>query len=84
MGRLAGVRRLLPSSGAGPVKKGAGEFAGGGGVESEAARGEQGALILACDGLSGDEADVGVGFHDADKVGSGDGFDRAGGEGLGH
>lgn len=68
---------------AGPVKKGAGKFPGGGSVESEATRGEEGALILACDGQSGDEADVGVGLHDADEVGAGDGFDRAGGEGLG-
>jgi hypothetical protein len=52
-------------------------------MESEATRGEEGALILACDGQSGDEADVGVGFHDADVVGAGDGFDGAGGEGLG-
>jgi len=40
-------------------------------------------LILACDGQSGDEADVGVGLHDADEVGAGDGFDGAGGEGFG-
>ena len=68
---------------AGPVEKGAGEFAGGGGVEGEATRGEEGALIFACDRQSGDEADVGVGFHDADEVGARDGFDGAGGEGLG-
>jgi hypothetical protein len=66
-----------------PVEEGAGEFAGGGGVESEATRGEEGALILACDGQSGDEADVGVGLHDTDEVGARDGFDSAGGEGLG-
>jgi hypothetical protein len=67
----------------GPVEEGAGEFAGGGGVESKAARGEEDALILACNGQSGDEADVGVGLHHAYEVGAGDGFDGAGGEGLG-
>jgi hypothetical protein len=67
---------------AGPIEEGAGEFAGRGGVESETARGEEGALILASDGQGGDEADVGVGFHDADEVGAGDGLDGAGGERL--
>ena len=68
---------------AGPVEEGAGEFSGGGGVKSEATRGEEGTLILTCDGQSRDEADVGVGFHDADEIGARDGFDGAGGEGFG-
>jgi hypothetical protein len=52
-------------------------------MEGEATRGEESALILACDGQGGDAADVGVGSHDADEVGARNGFDGAGGEGLG-
>jgi hypothetical protein len=66
-----------------PVEEGTGELAGGGGVEGEATCGEEGAVVLACDGQGGNAADVGVGFHDADKVGAGDGFDGAGGNGFG-
>ena len=35
-------------------------------------------FVFACDGQSGDETDVGVGFHEADEVGAGNGFDGAG------
>lgn len=66
-----------------PVEQGTGEFASGGGVESEATRGEDSAVVLARDGKSGDAADVGVGLHEADVVGAGNGFDGAGGEGFG-
>jgi len=66
-----------------PVKEGAGEFTCGGGAESEAARGEQGAVVLASEGQSGGTANVGVGFHEADEVGAGDGFDSAGTKGFG-
>ncbi len=52
-------------------------------MESEATRGEEGALILARDGQSGDEVDLGVGFHGADEIGAGDGFDGARAERLG-
>ena len=82
-GEVGWGRAVAAVVGAGPIKKGAGEFTGGGGVESEATRGEEGALVLACDGQSGDEADVGVGFHNADVVGAGDGFDGAGRQGFG-
>ncbi len=52
-------------------------------MESEATCGEEGALIFARYGESGDKAEVRVGFHDADELGPGDGFDGAGGERLG-
>jgi hypothetical protein len=67
---------------AGPVEKGAGELAGGGGVESEATGGKEGAVVLTCDGQGGGAADVGMGFHEVDEVGAGDGLDGAGAEGL--
>jgi len=67
---------------AGEVEEGAGEFAGGGGMKSEAAGGEDGAVVLAREGQGGDAADIGVGFHEANEFGSGNGFDGAGGEGL--
>ena len=51
-------------------------------MESKATCAEESILVLACDGQSGDEADVGVGFHHTDEVGAGDGFDGAGGKGL--
>jgi len=82
-GEVGRNRRVGAFVQAGPVEEGAGELAGGGGVEGETPRGEEGALIFACDGQSGDKADVGVGLHDADVVGAGDRFDGAGGEGLG-
>lgn len=66
-----------------PVEEGAGELTGGGGVEGEAARGEDSAVIFARDGEGGGTADVGVGFHDAKIVSAGDGFNGAGGDGFG-
>jgi len=82
-GNVGWVRAVTAVVCAGPVEKGAGEFSGGGGVESEATRGEEGALILARNGQSGDEVDLGVGFHGADEIGAGDGFDGARAERLG-
>jgi len=67
---------------AGQVEEGASELAGCGGVKSEATDGEDGAVVLACEGQGGDAADLGVGFHEADEVGAGDGFDGGGGEGF--
>jgi hypothetical protein len=66
----------------GEVEEGAGELAGGGGVKSEATRSEDGAVVLACEGQSGDAADIGVGFHEPDEFAAGNGFDGAGGEGF--
>ena len=68
---------------AGPVEEGAGELAGGGGVESEAACGEDGAVVLARHGESDGAADVGVGVHEADELGARDGFDDGGDKGFG-
>ncbi len=65
------------------IEQGAGELAGCGAVKSEATGGEDGAVVLACEGQSGDSADIRVGFHEADEVGAGNGFDGAGGEGFG-
>ena len=56
---------------AGTVEQGAGELTGGGGVESEAAGGEEGAVVVACNGECGDAAYVGVGFHDAGEASGG-------------
>ncbi len=69
--------------GAGEVEEGTCEFASGGGVEGEAASGEDGAVVLARDGEGGDAANFGVAFHDANEVGAGDRFDGAEGEGFG-
>ena len=54
MGRLVEVGPSVLSSARGPVEQGAGELAGGGGMEGEAAGGEDGALIFACEGEGGD------------------------------
>ena len=54
------------------VEEGAGELAGCGAVKREATGGEDGAVVLACEGQGRGAADVGVGFHEADEVGARD------------
>lgn len=66
-----------------PVEKGAGELAGGRGVEGEAASGEDGAVVLAGQGESDDTVDVGMIPHEADEVAAWDGFYGGGAKGFG-
>jgi hypothetical protein len=66
-----------------PVEESAGELTGGGGVEGEAASGEDSAVVFASDGEGGGAADVGVGFHHAKIVSAGNGLNYAGGDGFG-
>ena len=68
---------------AGEVEEGAGELAGGGGVKREAAGGEDGAVVIVGEGEGGGAANVGVGFHEANEIAAGNGFNGAGGQGFG-
>jgi hypothetical protein len=69
--------------GAGEVEEGTCEFASGGGVEGEAASGEDGAVVLAGQGESDDTVDVGMIPHEADEVAAWDGFYGGGAKGFG-
>jgi hypothetical protein len=60
------------------VEEGAGKFASGGGMESEAASGKDGAVVLASEGLGNELTDNGGVGHEANKVRAGDGFDDTG------
>ena len=78
-GKFGGIVEVVD---AGEVEEGAGELAGGGGVQGEAAGGENGAVVFACEGMGDDSADVRVEGHEVEEVRAGDGLDEAGFEGL--
>jgi hypothetical protein len=65
------------------VEEGAGKFASGGGMESEAASGKDGSVVFAGEDLSNELTDTGGVGHEANKVGAGDGSDDTGFEGFG-
>jgi hypothetical protein len=67
---------------AGEVEEGAGELTGGGAAKREAACGEHGAVVRMGDRQRGNEADVGVAFHEAYEVGARDALDHARREGF--
>lgn len=82
-GEMGRNRRVVQIVHASQVEESAGEPADGGAMESEATGREDGAVVLAGHGTSGGAADVGVGFHEVDEVGAGNGLDDAGDEGFG-